>query len=303
MGSSGSGGNIKAGEPNFAESTTAVLGGRPSELDQDFNGLAVFEAGPRRDDQFANSTVSGVLGRGWNSDQHPDPGAGVIGVGAPNRGPGIVGLGGGVRIASTFLGSPGNIGETGLGGTGLVGFGGPGQSDPDGPGTSASLPGAGVVGQGGTSFFETPTDQSGPGVGNGPGVVGIAGGRSRPPDANLSQMDLAATANVGVVGFGGEGPKPLEPGLSIGPVSAGAGVRGIGGFGGSLAGSAPSGPGVVGVAGDVTPIPPDTDFSDFGVVGVSSAPMREARRWSIQRNPRQPAYCETGRPISGEHLV
>jgi len=31
--------------------------------------------------------------------------------------------------------------------------------------------------------------------------------------------------------------------------------------------------------------------------------MREARRWSIQRNPRQPAYCETGRPISGEHLV
>lgn len=106
MGSSGSGGNIKAGEPNFAESTTAVLGGRPSELDQDFNGLAVFEAGPRRDDQFANSTVSGVLGRGWNSDQHPDPGAGVIGVGAPNRGPGIVGLGGGVRIASTFLGSP-----------------------------------------------------------------------------------------------------------------------------------------------------------------------------------------------------
>ena len=33
------------------------------------------------------------------------------------------------------------------------------------------------------------------------------------------------------------------------------------------------------------------------------SPMHEARRWSIQRNPRQPAYCETGRPISGEHLV
>ena len=32
------------------------------------------------------------------------------------------------------------------------------------------------------------------------------------------------------------------------------------------------------------------------------SPMHEARRWSIQRNPRQPAYCETGRYISGEHL-
>jgi hypothetical protein len=24
---------------------------------------------------------------------------------------------------------------------------------------------------------------------------------------------------------------------------------------------------------------------------------------TIQRNPRKPAYCETGRPISGEHVV
>ena len=33
------------------------------------------------------------------------------------------------------------------------------------------------------------------------------------------------------------------------------------------------------------------------------SPMHEARRWSTQRKPRQPAYRETGRPISGEHLV
>ena len=38
-------------------------------------------------------------------------------------------------------------------------------------------------------------------------------------------------------------------------------------------------------------------------VTMPPSPMHEARRWSIQRNPRQPAYCETGRPISGEHLV
>jgi len=32
--------------------------------------------------------------------------------------------------------------------------------------------------------------------------------------------------------------------------------------------------------------------------------MHEARRRPVQRNPRNPAYCETGHnPISGEHLV
>jgi hypothetical protein len=33
--------------------------------------------------------------------------------------------------------------------------------------------------------------------------------------------------------------------------------------------------------------------------------MHEARRRPIRRNPRNPAYCETGHPppISGEHLV
>ncbi|WP_206742759.1 hypothetical protein, partial [Acidocella aminolytica] len=35
-----------------------------------------------------------------------------------------------------------------------------------------------------------------------------------------------------------------------------------------------------------------------------SSPMHEVRRRPIQRNPRNPAYCETDhRPISGEHLV
>src|ERR1700730_9087494 len=177
-GSSESGKDIESGRLNFAESTAVFQGGRPDDLDVDFNGLVVFEAGPRRDGQFANATLSGILGRGWNGAVDSEGGAGVIGVGAPNRGPGMVGLGGGVRISSTFLGSPGNLGETGLGGTGLIGFGGPGQPDPDGPATSASLPGAGVVGQGGTSFFETPLDSS-PGIGNGAGVVGIAGGRQR----------------------------------------------------------------------------------------------------------------------------
>ena len=33
------------------------------------------------------------------------------------------------------------------------------------------------------------------------------------------------------------------------------------------------------------------------------SPMHEALHRTIQRNPRKPAYCETGRPISGEHVV
>ncbi len=163
-GSDGSGDDVVAGRTNMAESTTVVQGGRPSELDVGFNGLAAFEAGPRRDEQRPDGTMSGVLGRGWNGADTPaqrEPGAGVIGVGAPNRGPGLVGLGGGHRISTTFLGSPGNLGESGLGGSGVIGIGGPGDAVP--PTASAdvaadvpSLAGAGVVGQGGTSFFLTP---------------------------------------------------------------------------------------------------------------------------------------------------
>ena len=277
-GSTGSGQDIESGRTNMAESTTVVQGGRPSELNVSFNGLAVFEAGARRDgDQRPDKTVSGVLGRGWNGADTPaqrQPGAGVIGVGAPNRGPGMVGLGGGVRIPSTFLGSPGNLGEDGLGGTGAIGIGGPGDSTAP---TAASdvatdvptLPGAGLVGQGGISFFSTPVAGSlDPGVGNGPGVVGIAGGRRRPPDADMSQADLAATANVGVVGFGGDGPKAVGVGgPSIGPVSAGAGIRGIGGV--AAASGTPAtvaGPGVVGVAGGVT-LPADATVAEVGVAG------------------------------------
>src|ERR1700686_2741527 len=37
---------------------------------------------------------------------------------------------------------------------------------------------------------------------------------------------------------------------------------------------------------------------------MTRLPMHEARRRPVQRNPRNPAYCETGHnPISGEHLV
>lgn len=278
VGSSGSGEDIEAGRLNFAESTTVVQGGRPSELDVGFNGLAVLEAGSRRDDQRADGPVSGVLGRGWNGPDQREPGAGLIGVGAPNRGPGVVGLGGGRRITSTFLGSPGNLGEDGLGGTGIVGMGGDGgstvdASKPDVSADAPSLPGAGVVGQGGASIFATPvTGSPDPGTGNGAGIVGIAGGRERAPNANLSQPDLAATANVGVVGFGGDGPKPVAPGGPfVGPQSPGAGVRGLGGIV-SVSGSAVriGGPGVVGVAGGV-PVPVDTAVTNIGVAGISDA--------------------------------
>src|SRR5918996_445663 len=224
-GSTGSGQDIESGRTNMAESTTVVQGGRPSELNVSFNGLAVFEAGARRDgDQRPDKTVSGVLGRGWNGADTPaqrQPGAGVIGVGAPNRGPGMVGLGGGVRIPSTFLGSPGNLGEDGLGGTGAIGIGGPGDSTAP---TAASdvatdvptLPGAGLVGQGGISFFSTPVAGSlDPGVGNGPGVVGVAG---------------FGGTGVGVLGVSGS-----LPGVS-GTSTSASGVVGTSGSGAGVAG-------------------------------------------------------------------
>ncbi|MCC6173897.1 MAG: hypothetical protein IT305_01230 [Chloroflexi bacterium] len=279
-GSTSSGDDIEAGRLNYAESTTVVQGDRPSELDVPFNGLAVFEAGPRRDDRRPNGPVSGVLGRGWNGNGvsgSSTPGAGVVGIGAPNRGPGLVGLGGGHRISSTFLGSPGNLGEEGLGGTGAIGIGGPGDAsfDPshgDATAEVPSRPGAGMVGQGGTAFFRAPIAGSpDPGIGNGPGVVGIAGGRRRPPEADLTQADLAATANVGVVGFGGDGPKPVSVGGPfVGPQSAGAGMLGVGGVATEPGTSSRlGGPGVVGVAGTAV-VPADGTLPEVGVAGISS---------------------------------
>jgi hypothetical protein len=270
-GSDQSGDDIEAGVLNFAESTTKILGSLSSEPGVGFDGISVFEAAPRGGLQSPAGPLNGILGVGGNGWLHAEPaGAGVVGIGAPNRGPGMVGLGGGANIGSSFLGSQGNLGSVGLGGTGLVGVGGPGDISSEGRAAALSLPGAGVVGQGGGSLFKTPAASSGgPGVGNGAGVVGIAGGRGRPPDFTLSQADLAATANVGVFGFGGDGPKtlgtPPHEGL-MGPVSAGAGVRGVGGVAGGL-----GGPGVVGIAGNVaaTGIPADSTFGNMGVGGFS----------------------------------
>lgn len=277
-GSSGSGDDIEAGRTNMAESSTVIRAGRPSELDVPFNGLATFVAGPRRDEQRPDTAVSGVLGRGWNGPVPGRAGAGVVGIGAPNRGAGTVGLGGGHRITSTFLGSPGNLGESGQGGTGMIGIGGPGDPAADSAAAGdvsveiGSLPGAGGVGQGGTSFYLTPAPgDPGPGTGNGAGLIGIAGGRRRAPDADLAQLDLEATANVGVVGFGGDGPKPAGGAGSplIGPVAAGAGLRGIGGIAQAPGGVPVGGPGVVGIAGTAA-VPSDGEFAAVGVVGIGA---------------------------------
>jgi hypothetical protein len=276
-GSSGSGDDVEAGRTNWAESTTVFQGGKPDELDVQFNGLAVVEAGPRRDDQRPE-VVNGIIGRGWNGPNLAiGPGAGVIGVGAPNRGPGTVGIGGGRRISSPLLGSPGNLGESGLGGTGGVGIGGDGSptqdtADADDVATTApSRPGAGLVGLGGVSFFSAPVAAGDPGTGNGPGVVGIAGGLDRADRWDLDQAQLGEASNVGVVGIGGDGPKPVGFGSDqVGPTDAGTGVRGVGGVVSGAGITTRGGPGVVGVAGSVA-VPGDRDLVDIGVVGVAGS--------------------------------
>ncbi len=272
MGSSESGDDIEAGRTNMAEHPTVIQGGRPSESEVDFLGTRVFEAGPRRDGQRPTTTLSGILGKGWNGADSPvgrQPGTGVMGLGAPNRGPGMVGFGAGARTGVDFLSDP-QINIEGLGGTGMIGIGGNGATAPFGVADDIavdlpSLPGAGVVGRGGHSIY------SAPGPGNGPGVVGIAGGEHYGrPAANLSQENLAATANVGVVGFGGNGPHG-GGGSWLGPPSAGAGVRGIGGVATTTEDHIPSriesgGPGVVGIAGKVS-VPADATLSNVGVAG------------------------------------
>jgi hypothetical protein len=86
----------------------------------------------------------------------------------------------------------------------------------------------------------------------------------------LSQTDLAATANMGVVGFGGDGPKPVGTSDFVGPTSAGAGVRGVGGVVTDATGTVSfGGPGVVGLAGGAAD-PGDGPLMDIGVAGAAT---------------------------------
>jgi hypothetical protein len=288
-GATSSGDDVEAGRINAAESTTVFAAQRPSELDQPFNGLWTLSAGPNWGDQHPDQTVNGVLGIGWNGERDAtaqEGGAGVVGAGSPNRGIGVVGLGGGVVVSPPALGaqSEGDVKAVGVGGIGVSGIGGAGSPTPPpldaGEYAAPSVPGAGVVGTGGVSLFPTnpppppagspPSAITGP-VGNGPGVVGRAGGRGTTITPALAQAELRMAANVGVAGFGGPAKVAASvPGGFIGPESPGVGVLGIGGVNGSSPPDDVGGAGVVGVEGGSVRRP-DSETARSGVVGLSDA--------------------------------
>ncbi len=159
-----SGDDVETGRTKSGESTTAIEGGRPSELDVPFNGTVVFTAGARTDAQRPDTPVCGVRGVGWNGfggplNSVPTPGGcGVIGWGAENRGTGVIGFGGGARHQGPFITwTVGPDGPEGSGGESVLGRGGDGHrmantSSSIGPFSfSGPVAGAGVVGRGGTS--------------------------------------------------------------------------------------------------------------------------------------------------------
>ena len=152
-----SGESIIAGEVTTAESFTLVLGARPSHSHADFNGDVILKVAPQGGDLQPQVLLIGIHAEG-NSGAPSGPftgGIGVRGVGGPDRGTGVHGLGGGAnKTASEHEGlNEGGFGVQGLGGSSER------QADPLFIQVDPSLwsifppngpPGAGVVGEGGT---------------------------------------------------------------------------------------------------------------------------------------------------------
>lgn len=108
-----SGDDVETGRVTTGESTTDVVGERPSELDVDFNGPVIFRVGPNLGRQRPDKTLDGIHGLGTNGSVGLG-GTGVVGFGGPRKGSGVVGLGSASR--------------NGSGGTGVVGVGGDGNT-------------------------------------------------------------------------------------------------------------------------------------------------------------------------------
>jgi hypothetical protein len=186
-----SGDDIEAGRETGAEQFTTLVGQKPSDLGNDFNGDFVFQARPfavgGESPLWPDKDVDGVRGLGNRG------GTGVMGLGGFNdrsgstiSGTGVVGQGG--DAAASNFGGTGVMGQGGrsdgqMGGTGVVGQGGEGDSPHNG--------GPGVVGRGGDD--------------KGPGVVGVAAGHDLPDEVRLGDRGVVGKGFVGVVGYGDPG--------------------------------------------------------------------------------------------------
>jgi hypothetical protein len=277
-----SGDDVETGRTKSGESTTAIEGGRPSELDVPFNGTVVFTAGVRTDAQRPDTPVCGVRGVGWNGfggplNSVPTPGGcGVIGWGAENRWTGVIGLGGGARHQGPFITwTVGSDGPARSGGVGVFGRGGDGHrlantSSSIGPFSfRGHVAGAGVVGRGGTSRVPA-TEVPNPGEPerrpHGPGVVGVAGG--------MNEAAFPTETEAGGVGVFGRGAAAGEQfiNFAVGMPDPGPGMIDQGGRAEPAVppnAPPPSGSGVVGVSGD-RPLPLQAQLRGCGVIGLAT---------------------------------
>jgi len=277
-----SGDDVETGRTKVGESTTAIDGGRPSELDVPFNGIVVFTAGARTDAQRPDTPVCGVRGVGWNGfggplNSVPTPGGcGVIGWGAENRGTGVIGLGGGARHQGPFITwTVGPDGPAGSGGVGVFGRGGDGflsanTSSSIGPFSfNGHVAGAGIVGRGGASHVPA-TEVPDPGEPerrpHGPGVVGVAGG--------MNEAAFPSETEAGGVGVFGRGAAAGEQFINaaVGMPDPGPGMVGQGGRAEPAVAPNPqplSASGVVGVVGDRA-LPPHSQLRGCGVIGLAT---------------------------------
>lgn len=191
----------------------------------------------------------GVLGDGGGSAE------GVTGLGGPEEGTGVFGLGsGGERLGGPAERLPRRDGIAG-GGIGVHGTGGNvfAETVPQG-----KLPGAGVLGRGGTII----TQNSG-GFLLGPGVIGIGGGGEEP----VKPIGDAGSAGVFGQGAAARMERVDNGGMStfVGPAEAGAGVIGRGGL--TIPPEFPVGAGVIGLAGGRSK-PPIAETGETGVYGL-----------------------------------
>lgn len=239
----GSGDDIQAGRTTTMESTTLLLGAKPSEQDVNFNGTVILAVGPQEGDLNPKGPLNGIIGIG------SDLGAGIIGEGGSNGGIGVLGNGGG---------------------TGVVANGGDGEQVVLG----IRPAGIGLLAQGGAVkyTFAIATDRAL----HGPGVVASAGASAVPTHAEAGNVGVFGQGGdqVDETIDSGPGRSPII----VGPASAGAGVVGRGGITRGNNG-VPNGPvvdtggrsaGVVGLAGGLS-MPLPGEYSRAGVFGKSDS--------------------------------
>jgi hypothetical protein len=268
------GDDIEIGAITSGESTTFLNAQVDNDDGETFNGDVIFQVGPHGAPRYRpKRTLTGILGLGNSPGGFQGGGTGVAGVGGTEEGTGVHGMGGGVGNGA------GGIGVHGAGGHGNAAF-------PN----FTTLPGPGVIGQGGKL---KPGYEGSTPMGYGAGVIGVAG------STGLPVPPFQETSNVGVFAQGA-GSGELNPdGKAVGPADPGPGVLGRGGV--RADGSArANGAGVVGIVGGAG-VPSASDTIGVGVLGKADVGTGVEGR--AMQGPGVKATCDRGNGVHAEARV